>query len=138
MASTAIRHELVVWQWNANGLRGKKASLQQYIEKASRRPDVILLQETHSETPPSMAGYRSYASPPSARTLGRGARQGVCTLIKKGHTYVEHELLRNSAVEHRAIEIVVGRKKESIFVINVYSNPKQFQQKFRTLLHKVD
>lgn len=62
----------------------------------------------------------------------------MCTLIKKGHTYVEHELLRNSAVEHRAIEIVVGRKKESIFVINVYSNPKQFQQKFRTLLHKVD
>lgn len=141
MARTAIgpKQELMLWQWNANGLQGKKASLQQYVGQLARRPDVILLQETHSEAPPTLPGYRSYASPPSARAVGKGAGQGVCTLVKKGITYIEHGLLGNSAIEHRAVEIVTGRRrKESTFVINVYSNPKHYQQKFRTLVHKVD
>lgn len=87
MARAAVRHELVVWQWNANGLRGKKASLQQYIGQAGRRPDVILLQETHSEAPPSILGYRSYASPPSARTVGKS------TLSPQGNRIIDVGIL---------------------------------------------
>ncbi|XP_077528038.1 uncharacterized protein LOC144139615 [Haemaphysalis longicornis] len=95
------------------------------------------MQETHTETPPGLPGYRSYASPPSARTAGKGAGQGVCTLVKKGLTYIEHGLLQNSAIEYLAIEVVTGRKrKESTCIVNVYSNPKQFQERFRTLMHK--
>lgn len=115
----------MVWQWNSNGLQEKRASLQQYIGQLTRRPDVILLQETHSEAPPNMPGYRSYASPPSARAIGKRTGQGVCTLLKKGITYFERARLSNSAIEHRAVEIVTDRRrKESTFVINIYSNPK--------------
>ncbi|XP_077541278.1 uncharacterized protein LOC144153521 [Haemaphysalis longicornis] len=131
-----LGRELVIWQWNANGLRTKRASLQQYIRHAGRRPDVILIQETHTEDTPKLPGHRSYASPPSARIAGKGAGQGVCTLVRKGITYVEHGLLRNTAIEHLAIEVVTGRKKESTYIVNIYSNPKQVQQKFRTLIHK--
>lgn len=132
------QHHLLIWQWNPNGIQGRKASLQQYIQQSTKRPDVIILQETHSETPPTLPGYRSFAKPPSARTVGKGAGQGVCTLVKKNLTSVDHELLPNGAIEHTTVEIVTGKRKcrESTFIINVYSNPKHFQQKFRTLVHK--
>ncbi|KAH6925196.1 hypothetical protein HPB50_001564 [Hyalomma asiaticum] len=75
---------------------------------------------------------------PSARTVGKGAGQGVCTSVKKNLTSIDHELLPNGAIEHTTVEIVTGKRKrrESTFIINVYSNPKHFQQKFRTLVHK--
>ncbi|KAL3179519.1 hypothetical protein MRX96_037904 [Rhipicephalus microplus] len=132
------QHHLLIWQWNPNGIQGRKTSLQQYIKQSTKRPDVIILQETHSETPPTLPGYRSFAKPPSARTVGKGAGQGVCTLVKKNLTSIDHELLPNGAIEHSTVEIVTGKRKrrESTFIINVYSNPKHFQQKFRTLVHK--
>ncbi|KAL3172453.1 hypothetical protein MRX96_043365 [Rhipicephalus microplus] len=57
------------------------------------------------------------------------------TLVTPVH---DHELLPNGAIEHSTVEIVTGKRKrrESTFIINVYSNPKHFQQKFRTLVHK--
>lgn len=130
--------QLLVWQWNPNGIQGKKASLQQYIQQCNTRPDIIVIQETHSETPPSLPGYRSFAKPPSDRTVGKGAGQGVCTFVKKNLTAIDHELLPRGAIEHVTVEIVTGRGKQrrSVFVINIYSNPKHHQQKFRTLLHK--
>lgn len=134
------RH-LTVWQWNANGVHSKRATLQHYVNQDPQRsPDVILIQETHSETPFTLPGYRTHTSPPSARAAGKGAAQGVCTLVRKGLTYIEHELSLNSAIEHTAVEIVTGRKKAkaSLYIINIYSNPKQYQQRFRTLLHRAD
>ncbi|XP_077552461.1 uncharacterized protein LOC144166881 [Haemaphysalis longicornis] len=57
--------------------------------------------------------------------------------LTKGITYVEHTLLKNSAIEYCAVELITGKKKkESTFVVNTYSNPKHFQQRFRTLIHK--
>ncbi|XP_077553383.1 uncharacterized protein LOC144168228 [Haemaphysalis longicornis] len=60
--------------------------------------------------------------------------------VRKGLTYIEHELSLNSAIEHTAVEIVTGRKKAkaSLYIINIYRNPKQYQQRFRTLLHRAD
>lgn len=132
------QHHLLIWQWNPNGIQGRKASLQQYIQQSTKRPDVIILQETHSETPPTLPGYRSFVKPPSARTVGKGAGQGVCTLVKKNLTSIDHELLPNGAIAHTTVEIVTRKRKrrESTFIINVYNNPKHFQQKFRTLVHK--
>lgn len=47
-------------------------------------------------------------------------------------------MLHNSAIEHLAIEVVTGQnQKESVFIMYTYSNPKQFQQRFRTIMHKV-
>ncbi|KAH7977639.1 hypothetical protein HPB49_003112 [Dermacentor silvarum] len=80
----------------------------------------------------------SFAKPPSTRTVRKGVGQGVCTLVKKNLTSIDHELLPNGAIEHTTVEIVTGKRKrrESTFIINVYSNPKHFQQKLRTLVHK--
>lgn len=127
----------MVWHWNTNGYHFKRAALQQYLHHAPRLPDVILLQETHSEAPPTLPGYRSHASPPSARAAGKGTGQGVCTMVRKDITFVDHTILSNSAIEHCAVELITGKKrKESTFLINVYSNPQHYQQKFRTLIHK--
>lgn len=132
------QHHLHIWQWNANGIKQKIALLQQYVQQSTRRPDVILLQETHSETPPRLPGYRPFAKPPSARAVGKGVGQGVCTLVKKNLTVIDHELLPYGPIEHSTVEIVMGKKerRESIFIINVYSNPRHCQQKFHTLVHK--
>ncbi|KAL3235432.1 hypothetical protein MRX96_003319 [Rhipicephalus microplus] len=133
------QHHLLIWQWNPNGIQGRKASLQQYIKQSTKRPDVIILQETHSETPPTLPGYRSFAKPPPVHEqLGKAQGRGVCTLVKKNLTSIDNELLPNGAIEHSTVEIVTGKRKrrESTFIINVYSNPKHFQQKFRTLVHK--
>lgn len=80
---SSVSPGLRVWQWNANGFRCRRAVLQQYIEGAEHPPDVILVQETHSETTLSLSGYRAHASPPSVREYGKGAAQGVCTFVKK-------------------------------------------------------
>lgn len=134
------RH-LRIWQWNANGYPFKKAVLQQRLQALppEDRPDVILLQETHSEATPTLTGYHSYASPPSARENSKGTAQGVCTFVRKGLQYVEHSLLPRSAIEYCVVELLVGRKKhkESIFLANVYSNPRHYQQRFRAFLHKL-
>ncbi|KAL3190632.1 hypothetical protein MRX96_002308 [Rhipicephalus microplus] len=81
---------------------------------------------------------KSFAKPSSARTVGKDAGQGVCTLVKKNLSSIDRELLPNGAIEHSMVEMVTGKRKrrESTFIINVYSNPKYFQEKFRTLVHK--
>lgn len=135
-ASAPVK-DLLVWHWNCNGYPSKKAILRQHLKQIDRIPDVIMIQETHSEDAPKLPGYRTHASPPSARISKVGAGRGVCTFVRKGITLVEHVLVGNSAVEYCADEIITGKKKkESTFVVNVYSNPAHRQQKFRTLIHK--
>lgn len=97
---------LVVWQWNCRGLQRKRAVIQQHIERSNRKPDVLLLQETLTATP-SLPGYRVHAGPPEGR--------GLCTLVKKGLTFVEH-VLKNVKIEHTFTELVpTKRRKESVF-----------------------
>ncbi|XP_077541716.1 uncharacterized protein LOC144153828 [Haemaphysalis longicornis] len=130
--------KITTWQWNANGFHCRKATLLQIIQSAEKPPDVIMVQETHAEDAPSLSGYRAHASPPSARACGKGAAQGVCTFVRRGIPFVKHEdLLGRSALEYCATEVLLGKKKkESILLLNVYSNPAHRQQKFRTMLHK--
>nr|XP_050042883.1 uncharacterized protein LOC126540140 [Dermacentor andersoni] len=95
-----------------------------------------MLQETLIEEV-KLSGYRPHASPPSFRTAAGSNGRGVCTLVRKGLTYVEHELLSKSPIEHTMVEVVTGKKqKESTFLVNVYSSPSHGKQKFKALLHK--
>lgn len=141
-----------IWHWNANGYRCRKAVLQQHLRSLDRSelPDVIAIQETHLEDPnaTSLPGYRAYARPPSARSSGKGAAQGVCTFVKKGITSMGRDEildLKNSAIEANVVEIVIaGRKREgkrrtstSLYIANLYSNPQHGSQRFRTLLHSI-
>ncbi|KAH7946475.1 hypothetical protein HPB49_025547 [Dermacentor silvarum] len=129
--------DLLVWHWNCNGFTGKRAVLLQHLQQQTRKPDVIMIQETHSEETPRLPGYGSNDSPPSERDTSKGKGRGVCTFVRKGITFMEHELIGRSAIEHCTVEVITGKKrKESTFLVNVYSNPSHGQQKFKALLHK--
>ncbi|XP_077547566.1 uncharacterized protein LOC144159740 [Haemaphysalis longicornis] len=85
----------------------------------------------------AVQGYRSVASRPKDRGTARRGGRGVCTMVKKGITFVEHELLNNISIEHTMVEVVTGnKKKESTYIANVYSSPSHGKQKFKALLHK--
>ncbi|KAH7985367.1 hypothetical protein HPB49_026459 [Dermacentor silvarum] len=105
----------------------KEGLIQQHIAHAARKPDVIL-QETLTNAP-SLPGYRVHKGPPDGK--------GRCTLVRKGLTLVEHELQNNIKIKHKLTEIIQGKKRKgSIFLLNVYSNPSQRKQRFKTLLHR--
>ncbi|KAH9371253.1 hypothetical protein HPB48_020701 [Haemaphysalis longicornis] len=57
---------VTVWQWNCRGFSKKKAVVQQHIEHAARKPDVLLLQETLTDAP-SLPGYRVHSGPLNGR-----------------------------------------------------------------------
>lgn len=129
-----------IWHWNANGYRCRKALLQQTVRTAAEPPDIIMIQETHMEDPPKLLGYRTHASPPSGRTHGKGAAQGVCTFIRKGITFtpLDSPLGGATSLELCATEIVIGKRdRESLTFVNVYSNPQHRGQRFRTFFHKI-
>ncbi|XP_077559568.1 uncharacterized protein LOC144174656 [Haemaphysalis longicornis] len=148
MTTARQRTSLRIWHWNANGFRCRKAVLQQHLQTLTpaEQPDVIMIQETHAENAPSLPGYRAHASPPSARTCGRGAAQGVCTFVRKGITFIKQDALmgnRGSAIEMCATElsVITGKHKHKststiVMAVNVYSNPQHNQQRFKSLLHR--
>ncbi|KAH9360388.1 hypothetical protein HPB48_008386 [Haemaphysalis longicornis] len=101
-ATTTAVKGLLVWHWNCNGFAGKKPVLQQHLQQVSRKPDIIMLQETRIEEV-KLSGYRSHASPPSLRAVAGSSGRGVCTLVRKHLPYVEHELLSKSTIEHTMV-----------------------------------
>lgn len=114
---------LRVWQWNCNGFKGKKAVSQQHIEHLAQKPDVILLQETLIEETPRLPGYRSIAKPPSQVIPGKRGR-GICTLVRKGLTFIELQPTKSTTAEQIFIEIITGKcAKESTYVLNIYCSP---------------
>lgn len=117
---------ITVWQWNCRGLQPKRAVLQQHIEHAKKKPDVILLQETLTATP-TLPGYRVQVGPAGGR--------GLCTLVRKGLTFLEHEI--KNKIEHVYTEVIPTKNnKKSLFILNLYSSPSQKHQRFKSLLHK--
>ncbi|KAL3225614.1 hypothetical protein MRX96_049174 [Rhipicephalus microplus] len=145
-------NKIKIWHWNANGFRCPKAILQQYLRSLAptARPDVIVVQETHTEDTPTLPGYRAHACPRPLAHAGR-LPQGVCTFIRKGIAHVKHQQFlgsRDTAIELCVTELAIsgkgrgargGRKKKSttVFIANIYSNPRHGKQKFKTLFHKI-
>ncbi|KAH9374630.1 hypothetical protein HPB48_022755 [Haemaphysalis longicornis] len=65
------------------------------------------------EQEPKLLGYKSHFCPPSNRTAGKGAAQGVCTLIRKGLAYTEYPQFlgdKNMAMETCVTEIILTGK----------------------------
>ncbi|KAH8036970.1 hypothetical protein HPB51_007639 [Rhipicephalus microplus] len=96
----------------------KKDILQQPLEQTTVRRDVIVLQQTLTDT-------------------GRGA----CTMLMKGIPFLEHEVLgENNLIEHAFIEVITRKKtrKENTFMLNVCSHPAHRKQEFKALLHKAN
>ncbi|XP_072143750.1 uncharacterized protein [Dermacentor andersoni] len=89
-----------------------------------------MIQETRTDAV-SLPGYRVHA-----KSLKVSGGRGICTLVRKGLTFIEHEL-HSSKIEYTLIEAVTGKKqKNSTFLLNVYSSPSHWKQKFKTLLHR--
>ncbi|KAL3188371.1 hypothetical protein MRX96_023035 [Rhipicephalus microplus] len=96
-------------------------------------------------------GYKTHDSLPSARTSGKGAEQGVSTLIRKGLAHTMHQQFpgdRSTAIEIYVTELAFtgkghsrgsrrGKTSTSLLVANVYSNPRHNGQKFKALFGKV-
>ncbi|CAN8008761.1 unnamed protein product, partial [Ixodes pacificus] len=119
-----------IWQWNCRGFQRKRAVIQQFIRSHPEKPHVILLQETLSDVA-TLPGYKSHI------VYGEGKR-GICTLVSKGCTSVTHDLfLDSSKVEHSFVAIIPsGRLKCSIFILHIYSSPKDLKQRFASLFRR--
>lgn len=134
-------HELI-WQWNASGFRGRRATFLLHTARAEKRPDIILVKETHCEHAPKIPGYRSFAfALPKTQQKGARVRGGSCTFVKKGMVSLEHSLLHATNVEHLTIEVVIGAntraRKEHVYIMNAYTKHKYAKQRYGTLISKI-
>lgn len=123
-------NEFAIWQWNCAGFRKRKASLQQYMSPLAVRPHVIALQET-IDAAVALPGYRSVS------VRGEGQR-GLAILVARKYAFVEHKLqLGNSTLEAQLVEIIPNNwLKCSIFILNVYSTPRNHKQAFSSVIAK--
>lgn len=68
-------------------------------------------------------------------------KRGVCTLVKRGIVYLEHDLKHTTNTEHLTIEVAVGKRnrkhKKHIYVTNIYTKPKYSSQRYGTLIRKI-
>ncbi|KAH9363848.1 hypothetical protein HPB48_020874 [Haemaphysalis longicornis] len=88
---------------NCRGLSKKKASFNSTLWHAIRKPDVLLLHEILTDAP-FLPGYRVQGGPPNGR--------GLCTLVTKGLTFVEHRL-NNIKIERALTELIRNSKPSS-------------------------
>ncbi|KAG0433216.1 hypothetical protein HPB47_020125 [Ixodes persulcatus] len=86
-----------------------------------------MVQETINQEP-KLSGYRVHAKGPEQ------GQRGICTFVRRGVNSLEHDCKGDPKLEKQTVEIIVG--KESIFLTNVYSNPKQNRQSFKHLFHE--
>lgn len=118
-----------VWVWNCNGYKGRKAVLQQYVQAAEEKPDVIMLQEV-GPNDVGLSGYVAYG----VKVVSKGGRRGVCTLVRRGLPVVEGKLEGEKNVEFLALEVVFG--KSGVCLCNVYNSPKYGRQRFGKLFRE--
>lgn len=125
MARQHKDNRYTLWQWNCRGYRRKRAVLQQLLI-GKDCPDVIALQETGGIA--KLSGYQSFNT--------SGEKAGVTTLVKRNITAIAHDT-GISHVEHVLLELTPNNKiKTSLFVLNIYSSPKQRKTRFGSLLQK--
>lgn len=122
-----------IWQWNCRGYSNKRAPLQQYFRSLANKPQVIALQETLVSAA-SLPGYRAVSGQPGGR--------GVCTLVDKKLTHLSHDLkLASCKVEYVMAEVLLNtrqrnQRRNSVFILNIYSNPRDSREQFKTIFKK--
>ncbi|KAG0422984.1 hypothetical protein HPB47_001218 [Ixodes persulcatus] len=121
------RSESLFWPWNCRGFQRKRALVQQYLTLLDEKPLVIALQETDKIA--KLSGYQAFSS-------DRGKKSRVTTLIKRNIAAIEHEI-NSKEIEAVLLEILTGQKEEpSVFLLNLYSTPKQKKVTFRAPFRK--
>lgn len=114
----ALHHRRnTIWQWNCRGFSRKRAVLETFLTNIDK-PEVIALQECSKHA--KLASYKSYA--------GRDDNTRVVTLVKRNITVLQHNT-GTTNVDHILIEIIPQKRKfKSLFILNVYSPPRQKRQ----------
>ncbi|KAH9365022.1 hypothetical protein HPB48_006775 [Haemaphysalis longicornis] len=116
---------VIIIQWHCRGFPARKAVVHRHIRHAACKPDVNLLQETLMAAP-TLTGSRQ----PLPTIEGKGQ----CTPVRKGPTFVDHELGGVQA-DHSFVEVIPAKcGKQSIFLLNVYRNPSKRRKGLRALL----
>lgn len=123
----AHNHEISIWQWNCRGFQGKKSNLQLHIQNLEVKPDIITIQEPMG--PVSLTGYKAISQKYIPRKTGMTA-----TLVSNQLTAIQHEF-DNSAADYTLTEIIPAKKEQvSLYVLNVYSSPKDQSREVTALL----
>ena len=105
--------KLKVWQWNARGLKSKRANLQLHIQSMIQPPDIIMIQEPY--TPVDLTGYNKFLANEKSR---------VITYVKKDISALQH-IDTESKTEHVIVEIFpVNVKNDKLITLNAYSPPR--------------
>lgn len=62
----------------------------------------------------------------------------MCTFVRKGIVFLEHEQTTGGWTASSAVEVIVGKKKRktSVLAVNVYSSRRHRKQKFCTLMQR--
>lgn len=120
--------DTLIWQWNCRGFHQKQAVLNQYLRQHTRRPDALLLQETNN-APTTLPGYQTFHTTHPLRR--------VSTLVRRRIPVIQHDL-HSPHIEHLFLELIPNRKrKECIFLLNIYNSPKgKARCRFLTLFKK--
>ncbi|KAH7939971.1 hypothetical protein HPB52_019813 [Rhipicephalus sanguineus] len=119
--------ESLIWQWNCRGFQRKRALVQQHLTLLDEKPLAIVLQESGKAA--KLSGYQAFSS-------DKGDKSRVTTLIKRNIAAIEHEV-NSREIEAVLLEILTGRKGEpSVFLLNLYSTPRQRKVRFRALFRK--
>ncbi|KAH7947097.1 hypothetical protein HPB52_007528 [Rhipicephalus sanguineus] len=119
--------ESLIWQWNCRGFQRKRALVQQHLTLLDEKPLAIALQESGKAA--KLSGYQAFSS-------DKGDKSRVTTLIKRNIAAIEHEV-NSREIEAVLLEILTGRKDEpSVFLLNLYSTPRQRKVRFRALFRK--
>lgn len=103
----------------------KRAVLQSFLTNGDR-PEAIAVQECGKNA--KLAGYKSFS--------GSGNNTQVTTFVKRNIATLQHET-GNSQIDHVLVELVPRKRKDkNLFILNVYSSPKQRKCDFGDLFTK--
>lgn len=113
----ARRNVIQVWQWNCRSFRTKRNNLQLHLQTLpdSQLPTVIALQETQCKV--KLRNYTTHE--PTSHQTPRTA-----ILVHRNYTAIEHPLGVDELDGHVVELLPRTRQGRSLFILNVYSPPK--------------
>lgn len=121
--SSTSKH-IKIWQWNCRSIKRKRQTLTYYSQLHG--PDVIALQETEADHF-TIRGYNTYITPGRTRSA----------ILIKNHIVAQlHHITHR--IEHILVEIIPKKKTQtSLFILNLYSSPRDHLRDLDTLLREV-
>ncbi|KAH7948921.1 hypothetical protein HPB49_003437 [Dermacentor silvarum] len=121
-------NDTLMMQCNFRGYLRKQPVIRQHLRTSTRQADVIMIQENYIDSV-TLPGFKPFIPLDASRRL--------CTFSRKRITTIEHNL-HVRYIEHLLVELIPTRKrKENIFLLNVYSHPSaKVRRRFLNLFKK--